>query len=67
MASQPKGISPEGVSFDDLGASLQIFVMQPTNQVGLGDVQFVVAAINENPFGVEQRAHRAIAQDRGCF
>ena len=50
-----------------IGASLQIFVMQATYQVGLGDVQFVVAAINENPFGVEQGTHRAIAQDRGFF
>jgi len=33
----------------------------------LGDVQFVVAAIYENPFGVEKRTRRAIAQDRGFF
>ena len=58
---QPEGIRPESVGFDDLGPSLQVVVMNATNQVGLGKIQFVVAAVDEHAVGVKQRSHGSVA------
>ena len=38
--------------------------MDVANQVGLREVQLVVAAVDENAFGIQQGTHRAVAKNR---
>ena len=58
---QPKRIRAEGVCFNDLGSGLQVVLMNAANEVGRGEIQFVVTAIDEDTFGVEQGTHGAVA------
>ena len=44
-----------------------IFVMNIADQVRLRQVELVIAAVDENTFGVEQRPHGAITQDGGLL
>ena len=64
MPRQAKRIRPKSIGFNNVRASLQIVMMQVADQVRLREVQLVIAAVDENPFGVQQRAHSAVAQDR---
>jgi hypothetical protein len=64
MPFQPNRISTESVGFNYLGSSLQIFVVNPSDQVRLRDIQFVITAVYEDALGIKQRAHRAITQYR---
>ena len=61
VLGQAKRIGAEGVCFNNLGAGLQVFLMNAADQIGRRQVQFVVATIDENAFGVQQRTHGAIA------
>ncbi len=56
-------ICAEGVGFEDLGAGFNVFLVDFANQGRERQVQFVVAAINENAFGVERRAHGAVGDE----
>ncbi len=67
VAGQPDRVGPESVGFDDLCPGLQVLVMELPDQRGLGQVQLVVAAIDEYSLGVQQGARGAVAQDRGGF
>jgi hypothetical protein len=64
---QAEGIGPERIGFDDFGASLQVVVVDGTNQLGLGEIQLVVAAVDEHAFGVKQRSHGSVAQNGGLL
>ena len=59
---QAKRISAKGIGFNDLGPGLQVFMVNAANQVGLRNIQFVIAAVDEDALGIEQRAHGAIAE-----
>src|SRR5580704_7135319 len=56
MARQAKRVATEGIGFDNLGSRLQVLVVNSANQVGLREIQFVVGTIDEDAFGVQQRA-----------
>ena len=62
VAPQAKAVSTERVGLDDLRARLEVIVVNPANHVRLRDVQLVVAPIDENSLGVQQRPHRSVAQ-----
>ena len=44
---------------------MEIVVVKLPDQFRLRQVQLVIAAVDKDPFGVEQRARSAVAQD-GC-
>ena len=59
---QAESVGAEGVGLENLGAGLQILLVDGENQAGIGQVQFVVATVDEDPAGVEHRAHGAIGK-----
>ena len=63
VPGKAKGIGTESVAFDDLGSGLQVLVVDSANKIGLGKIQFVVTAIDENSLGVKQRAHGPVAEN----
>src|SRR5579863_2389129 len=67
MPCQAEGVGPESVGFNDLRAGLQVVVVDGANQFGLGEIQFVVAAIDKNALRVKQRAHGAVAEHGRLF
>ncbi len=58
---QAKRIGAEGVCFNDLRSGVEVFLVDVADEIRLYDVQFVVAAVDEDPLGVQQGAHGAIA------
>ena len=62
MARQAETVGAKGVGFKNLRAGLQIFLVDGEDQVGIGKVQFVVAAVDEDAAGVEHRAHGAVGE-----
>jgi hypothetical protein len=62
MAGQTKAVCPECVGFDNVSTRLHVFVMDAADEVGLGQVQLVVAAVDEDALAIQQCAHRAIAE-----
>jgi hypothetical protein len=63
VPGQPEGVGAESIGFNNLGSGLQVIVMNGANQIGLREIQFVVAAVDEDALGVKQRSHRAIAEN----
>ena len=61
---QAKAVRAESVGFDDLGARLQIIVVDVADQLRLRQVQLVIAAVDEDALGIEQRPHGSIAEHR---
>src|SRR5580700_5006771 len=62
VPSQAEGVRTESVGFDDFGPSLQVAVMNAANEVGLGKIQLVVAAVDEHAICVEQGSHSPVTQ-----
>jgi hypothetical protein len=67
VPSKAEAIGSKGIGFDNFGAGLQVFVMDAANQIGLGEIQFVVATVDEDALGIEKGSHRAVAQDGGLL
>jgi len=67
MPSQAEGVCPECIGFNNFRTRLKVFMVNSPDQLGLGNVQFVIAAVNEDPLAVEQGSHRSVAQDGGLF
>ena len=67
VARQTESIRSKGVGFDDFGPGLQVVVVNGTNQVGLGEIQFVIATVDEDALGVKQGSHRSVAEDGGLL
>jgi len=42
-------------------------MVKPTDQVGLGHIEFVITAVDENTLGVQKSTHGAIAQHWGSL
>ena len=59
---QPEAVGAEGVGFKNLGAGLQILLVDGENQAGVGEVQLVVAAVDEDAARVEHGAHGAVGE-----
>ena len=57
---QARAVGAEGVGFEDLGAGLDVFLVDLADQVGLREVQLVEAAVDEDAARVEHGAHGAI-------
>src|SRR6185312_13881827 len=49
MAGKPGAAATESVGLNDLGACMQVVLMNTQNQVRLGKVQLVIAAVDEYP------------------
>ena len=60
MAGQPEAVGAKGVGLDDLRAGLQVFFVNRQDQARVGEVQLVVAAVDEDAAGVERSAHGAV-------
>ena len=62
VAGQAEAIGAEGVGFEDLRAGLQVLFVDGEDQRGVGEVQLVVAAVDEDAARVEDGAHGAIGE-----
>ena len=62
MAGQPEAVGAEGVGLKNLGAGLQVLLVNGEDQAGIGEVQLVVAAVDEDAAGVEHGAHGAVGE-----
>src|SRR6266550_5026113 len=65
MPLEPIAVTAKCVGFNDLRARLQIFMVDASYKIWLGQIQFVVAAIDENALRVQPRAHSAVAKKGG--
>ena len=62
VAREAKTIRAEGIGLDDFGAGLQVILMDGKDQIRIGQVEFVVAAVDEDAAGVKHRAHGAVCE-----
>ena len=66
MAGQAEAVGAKGVGFDNLRTGLQIFLVDGENQAGVGQVQLVVTAVDEDATGVEHGSHGAVGENRAA-
>ena len=50
----------EGVGLNDVGPGANIFGVNLAHEIGVTEVQLVVAAIDVDAFGIQHRAHRTV-------
>ena len=62
MAGQAEAVGAEGVGLENLRAGLQILLVNGQNQAGIGEVQLVVAAVDEDAAGIKDCAHGAVGE-----
>ena len=62
MAVEAEAVGAEGVGFKDFCAGLEIFLVDGEDEVGVGKVQLVVTAVDEDSARIEDRAHGAIGE-----
>jgi hypothetical protein len=55
-----KGGSAEGVGLDNVGACAYIFGVHVSNEFGIAEIQFVIAAIDVHAFRVEHCSHCSV-------
>ncbi len=65
--TQLDAIGAEGVGLDHVRAVADVGLMDLGDEVGLGEVQLVEGAIEEDALGIEHRAHRAVADEHTPF
>ena len=63
MAVEPDGVGAKGVGLNDGGAGLQVFAVHLADDLGLGNVELVVAAIDEDAAAVEHGSHGAVTEN----
>ncbi len=63
---QTEPVRPEGVGFDDFGASLQILFVHGADQLRLGQVQLVEALVEEDAPPIERGSHGPVTEDRSA-
>ena len=61
VPAQTKRIATKCIGFNNLGSRLQVLMVNATNQVRLGKIQFVVGPVDKDALGIKQRPHRPIA------
>ena len=59
-SGQALAIRAEGVGFENLGARFDVLLMNVAHQRGERKIQLVIAAIDENAFGIKHGPHGAI-------
>ena len=62
VSRQPEAVGAESIGFKNLRTSLQILLMHAKDQIGVRQVQLVIAAVDEDAARVEHRAHGAIGK-----
>ena len=62
MAGEAKAICAKSVGFDDFRAGLEVFLVNGADEFRVREVEFVVAAVDEDSASVEGRAHGSVAQ-----
>src|SRR5208337_3452205 len=65
VPSEAEGVASESIGFNDFCPSLQVVVVDAADEIGLREIQLIVAAIDEDAVGIEQRPHRAVAKSGG--
>jgi hypothetical protein len=60
---QSESISTECIGGDDIGARMDVRTVDVANEVGSGEVHFVVRTIDEHATVVDFSAHGTIEQD----
>jgi len=63
VAAQAKAICAEGVGFQDLRAGLEVLLVDGEDEAGIGEIELVVAAVDEDAAGVKHGAHCAVGED----
>ncbi len=61
-----KRLAPKVLVFKNLGAGLQVLFVDGEDQAGIGEVEFVIAAVDEHTAGVKDCAHGSIDEDRAA-
>ena len=56
-------VGAEGVRLDDVRPVTHVGLVDFGDQIGLGEVQLVEGPVEEDAFGVQHRAHRAVADE----
>ena len=62
VAGEPDAVCAEGVGFKNLSAGLQVLFVDGKDETGIGEIQLVVAAVDEDAAGVEHGTHGAIGE-----
>jgi len=62
VTREAESVGAEGIRFDDFRAGLQIFFVNREDEVGIGEVQFVITTIDKDTAAVEHGAHGAIGK-----
>jgi hypothetical protein len=60
MATELERVRPEGVGLEDLGAGAHVGLVHVLHELGLLEVQLVVADVEEEALAVQHGAHRAV-------
>jgi prevent-host-death family protein len=67
VAGQAEAVSAESIGLDNLGTGLKIIMMNAANQLWLRQVQLVIAAVDEDALGVEERSHGSVTEHGRLF
>ncbi len=62
VAGKAKAVGAEGVGFKNLSAGLQVLLMDGEDEARVGEIQLVVAPVDEDAAGIEHSAHGAVGQ-----
>ncbi len=62
MAREAKPVGTKGVGLKNLGAGLKVVLVNGEDQVGIRQVQLVIAAVDEDTARIKDRAHGAISE-----
>ena len=63
VGTELEAVGPEGVRLDDVGARVQVLLVDAAHEGGVREVQLVEAAVQEDAARVEHRAHGPVAHD----
>ena len=64
VTREPEAVGAKGVGLDNLRSGLQVLLVDRKDQAGVGKVQLVVAAVDEDTTAVEHGSHGAIGKYR---
>ncbi len=64
VAGEAEAVGAEGIGFKDLGAGLEVVLVHGEDELGIGEIQLVVAAVDEDAARIEHGAHRAVGKNR---
>ena len=63
VGGQARAVGAEGVGLDDLGAGLDVFFVDFLDQRGRGEVELIVAAVDEHTLPVQHGPHGAVGDE----